>query len=148
LQAWIAGHPFIFWAAFAVCIWCGVCWILSLSSGWALLAREYRHHGEFDGPRWWFQHGKVGLVDIRGGLIVGANTNGLYLGMITLFRPGHPPLLIPWSDTSVPRDRSFFLPQMGFQIGTSPAISFSVPAQLAEQIVKAAERGAKSAPIG
>ena len=138
MQAWIDGHPLLFGAVFGFCLWNGLCVLLSFISGWGLLARKYRLRGHFDGKRWEVQYGRVGPISIRGGLILGANSEGLYLGMIPLFRPGHPPLLIPWKDTSVPREQSFFLPSMDFQVGSKPSVFLSVSAESAEQIVHAA----------
>jgi hypothetical protein len=148
LQAWIDAHPLLFGVVFGFCVWNGVCTVLSFISGWALLARKYKIRGRFTGRRWWFVSGRIGIVPISLGLVVGANSEGLYLAMIPLFRPGCPPLLIPWSDTSVPRERSSFVPSMDFQIGTSPSIVLSVDSHVAEGIVDAARLGQKPQPLG
>jgi hypothetical protein len=148
MQAWIDVHPVLFSLVFVICIWSGVNLLLSWLSGWALLARKYRLRTKFNGPRWWLQSGRLGIIPSHGAWIVGANSDGLYMAMFPLFRPGHPPLLIPWSDTSVPRNRSFYLPSMDFQIGTKPSVVLSVPAALAEKIVDAARSSEQRQAFG
>ena len=45
--------------------------------------------------------GSVHLARYNGVLTVGVNPAGLYLAVMPLFRPGHPPLFIPWPDVTV-----------------------------------------------
>lgn len=78
--------------------WCGVVWLIS-RFGWHRLARHYRatagrpREGRFE----FMGSGSFGLGDYRGCLIAGVTPPGLYLSVWFLFRPGHPPLLIPWA---------------------------------------------------
>jgi hypothetical protein len=148
LQGWIDEHPVLFVLFVAFFAWNAGGVSLSFISGWALLARKYRIRGRFNGRRCWFVSGRIGIVPIARGLVVGANSEGIYLAVFPLFRPGCPPLLIPWSDTSVPRERSFFVPSMDFQVGTSPSVVLSVNSHVAEAIVNAARFGQKPQPLG
>ena len=80
--------------------WMGVCWILALAGGWRALAARYRVSNE---PRPTTQRtsGMVGLVSYNGVLELAASRLGLELRVMGLFRAGHPPLRIPWTDVRV-----------------------------------------------
>jgi hypothetical protein len=111
-------------------LWAGAQELIALLSGWTLLARAYRCSGAFRGAVWrtstfkmirmkWggFEAGLGASFPFlprdvpdeqfgaRGGeLTVGADPEGLYLAQpFVVFRPGHPPLFIPWGDIAVNR---------------------------------------------
>jgi hypothetical protein len=78
--------------------WCFVCFILGLVSGWHGLADRYRTHEPAPRNQRSLQGGMVGWVSHQGTLSLGAAEDGLDLRVLVLFRPGHPPLRIPWDD--------------------------------------------------
>lgn len=97
--------PLVFPFFFAA-IWLGVVSLLSLVSGWRGLAGSYRT--ELAAPKGTlsFRTGRLnGLVNYNSVLSVGAAPGGLYLAVFFLFRPGHAPLLIPWSRVKVKGER-------------------------------------------
>lgn len=82
--------------------WCGLLTIIGRISGWLLLADRYRFHDTFDGQCWYLRSAELRWQCSYGGaLTVGANPSGLYLAVLAPFRPGHPPLFIPWSETQI-----------------------------------------------
>ena len=89
----LAAFPLVF-AAF----WSCVCTVLGLASGWQRLAGRFRAHGPAPRPlapaR--FVLGTLGLVAYRGVLSLDGSTDGLGVSVMILFRPGHPPLRVPW----------------------------------------------------
>jgi hypothetical protein len=110
-------------------LWAGVQILIARVAGWTLLARAYRFSGTFRGVVWKCPTYKIirmkwdgfegaltasfpwlprDIPDERfgyggGELTVGANTEGLYLAQLFVFRPGHAPLFIPWRDIAVNR---------------------------------------------
>jgi hypothetical protein len=108
-------------------LWAGVQILIARAAGWTLLARAYRFYGAFQGAVWTCPTYKMirmkwdefdGALrasfpwlprDIpdeqsaaRDGVLkFGANVEGLYLAQPFVFRPGHPPLFIPWRDIAV-----------------------------------------------
>jgi len=110
-------------------LWVGVQILLARATGWTLLAHAYRLFAPFRGTTWrsptyWMIRMKwdnfaAGLTasfpflprDVpdeqfgseSGELKLGANAEGLYLAQSFAFRPGRPPLLIPWGDIAVNR---------------------------------------------
>jgi hypothetical protein len=116
MQAWFDRFPIAAGLAFVFCLWAGILYFLSILSGWRILAHKNRSRETASGPKWRFQSGKLGVFRFRSSLTVGANKDGLYLAVFFLFRFGHPPLFIPWEETSVPRISGLFVPSIGFQL--------------------------------
>ena len=77
--------------------WSLVCGLLALVGGWAGLARRFRTEAEEPPGAEGGLFGMVGPTSYRGVLQVGFAEDGLDLRVMALFRPGHPPLRIPWS---------------------------------------------------
>ena len=84
---------------FFLLIWILVTYLLSILGGWARLAEDYRSDSDIDGSVWRFQSGTFRFgVRYNGVLTIGSSPSGLHLRVLFLFRMGHPPLFIPWSD--------------------------------------------------
>ena len=91
---------------------------VSYMSGWRHLAKVYRANQPHSGQR--FRPYAASMrrnVNYNGMLMLSAGPQGLYLSMTLLFRPGHPPLFIPWTDisASVERRRWFNLAKLRFK---------------------------------
>ena len=60
-------------------------------------------------------------------LTVGANSYGLYLRILFLFRFMHPPLFIPWSEVSIKTRRNLILgEQVTLTLGHERAIPLTI----------------------
>src|SRR4051794_1516840 len=79
--------------------WFGIMQLLSLLGGWRTLARRYAAPPDSPPPTQMstMQSGKIGLVSYRNALAVALGSDGLHLSTFVLMRPGHAPLIIPWS---------------------------------------------------
>jgi hypothetical protein len=88
----------VFPVVFAV-FWSVVCTVLGLASGWQGLAGRFRAPGPAPRPvaTAHFIYGMLGLVAYRGVLNLDGSAAGLGLSVMVLFRPGHPPLRVPWA---------------------------------------------------
>jgi hypothetical protein len=49
-----------------------------------------------------------GMTGYNGVLTLGSDAEGVYLGVMFLFRFAHPPLFIPWSDVAVEEPTRWF----------------------------------------
>jgi hypothetical protein len=118
--------------------WMGVCWLLALVGGWRALAGRYRVDGEPRAPtRRTF--GMLGLVSYNGVLDVAASNSGLDLRVMSLFRAGHPPLRIPWTDIRVEGETwSLFGSQTKVRLGRS--IVLRVPTDVWRELSKSAQQ--------
>lgn len=94
--------PLLFVAGFAA-IWIAVSAVVSLAGGWHALARRYaaRDLPAGTGESFRFASMSIGrgkLPTNYGGVIFAhLGPRGLRLSVLFVFRPMHPPLLIPWS---------------------------------------------------
>ena len=124
--------------------WIGIGLLIARIGGWAALAAAYSHSGEFQGERLRFQTAQVRWGTNYGGcLTIGANHRGLFLSVLFLFRIGHPPLFIPWTDISVsdPKGRWFSYVELRFRRAPS------IPLRVSEQLTRwLADRAATSWP--
>lgn len=122
---------------FFIFFWCAISFTLSLIGGWFSLSQHYRAKQPFVGERWRMRSGSMRLVSYGSCLILGSNAEGLFLSVFFLFRIGHPPLFIPWSEVaSVEQYRSFFFPMVRFRFKQEPSASFKISRGLALDIIK------------
>jgi hypothetical protein len=109
LQHWIDQHPSAFAAILPIyflCLWFLVGAIISFIGGWFSLAKVYRTRVPFDGAKWRMQSGQMRrLTNYNNVLTLGVSPEGLYLASMFLFRFMHPPLLVPWSEIKVSRNK-------------------------------------------
>ena len=85
-------------------VWVGVVALVS-RAGWARLAAHYETDAPATGRTFRFVSGAVGLATYGNALTVSLEPDGLRLAVIAPFRPGHPPLLIPWDEVGDVRRR-------------------------------------------
>jgi hypothetical protein len=79
-------------------IWSGTLGLISIA-GWRYLARNYREMRPPLGDRLpGARTVRVNLANYNGVVTGRAGRDGLYLSVMFLFRPFHPPVLIPWGD--------------------------------------------------
>jgi hypothetical protein len=98
---------------FFILLWICVCQLISTAGGWRILGRDYRAAAPFDGKKLWFKSaGMRYWTNYNNCLIVGANKYGLYLAVLPIFRVGHPPLFIPWTDISTESTKRRLLPDV------------------------------------
>ncbi len=106
----------------SVPFWCGVCLLVSALGGWRRLAQTYRVREAFGGTTWPFCSGELGLANYNGVLTLGADDRGLYLAVFVAFRPGHPPLFIPWPDITITPYRGLFFSYRDLRLGKGPTL--------------------------
>jgi hypothetical protein len=128
-----------FIAVYAISLWAGVGFMISLIGGWFELGRTSRTSQPFHGQIWRFQDAQFRLI---GGyhniLSVGANEEGLYLSVFFPFRVGHPPLFIPWQDISVRPGRYLWFRVYRFEFRQVPLVRLRLKERLGKQLQLAA----------
>jgi hypothetical protein len=111
-------------------------------SGWRTLARAYRYAGKFSGEKWYFSnvefHRKFCYWDGYGlTLIIGANSEGLYLGQMFPFQLAHPAILVPWSDVRAVNYKNPRISRTPVLIlGRRPRVRIRVDRELRDKIGK------------
>jgi hypothetical protein len=123
-------------AIFFVTLWCFICFLISLLSGWFSLSRRFKKQSEpygethSAGPffytvytRFWSHYGSV----IR----MIAAEDALYLSVLFPFRVGHPPLRIPWNEIKLSRTKRFWFRYVVLTLGNQEHI----PMRISERMV-------------
>ncbi len=134
---------FAAYLVFVAALFLGISLVLSHVSGWGKLAIRYRRTGPVEGTTWSFQSVQFGKGFYQGHygscITVVANSEGLGLSVLPLFRPGHPPLFIPWSDICVQQKKQFLVfNRVGLSFTTTPSVLFWISERLAKRIQAAA----------
>jgi len=121
-------------------IWIGVTVLISKTSGWLSLSKTYRSLKPFNGRRWSYQNAQLRSGGLYGKcLTIGVNSEGLYLSVLFLFRIGHPPLFIPWSDIYiVEKERMLLTIEFNFQ--RAPSVPLRISKRLAHRMAETAGR--------
>lgn len=121
-----------------IALWICVCKLLSVFGGWQALSRDYRANSAFDGPKLWLK--SVGIrrwTNYNNCITLGVDKYGLYVSVLPIFRIGHPPLLIPWTDISTEAAARRLLPDLvRFKFAKQPDVPMVFSKRLAERIFK------------
>lgn len=129
---------FLFPVLFA-CLWISISFVISLCSGWYALATRFARKSEpygetrTAGPfsytiymRFWCHYSSV----IR----LTAASDGLYPSVMFLFRVGHPPLQIPWSEIRLCRTRWFWRSYVVLTLGNEEQIPMRISGRMARNL--------------
>jgi len=122
-----------------VALWCTVCFIISMVSGWFALARRFRKRSEpygdlkSAGPffytvylRFWGHYSSVVRLT--------AAADALYGSVLFLFRAGHPPLRIPWNEIQFGKTRRVWRTYIVLTLGNEEKIPLRIPVRMARNL--------------
>ncbi len=122
-------------SGFFIAAWALVCAGLGHLGGWRSLARHYAAKGPFRGRRLHFRSARFGgWVGYNGALTPGADPSGLYLAVWPLFRIGHPPLFVPWSDISLSHEKYLWIEVVLLTFVQDPRARVRITRRLAERL--------------
>lgn len=128
--------PFFVVAFLAV--WFTPLFVFSVLGGWGKLGQRYRRLTPIAGTTWWLQSaGMHRYFDVNYGscLIVTVNKDGIGLSVLFPFRPGHPPLFIPWSDVLVAQVKRFvFFSGVRLTFPEEPSVRIDISTRLARKV--------------
>jgi hypothetical protein len=136
MNDWINQNFPVVFPFFFVGMWIIAGYWVALTSGWRLLAKRFRLQGTFTGQKWTMQSARMRwLSQYNNALTVGADSTGLFMATMFLFRTGHPPLFVPWSEiTGVREARLLFVKFVEMRLGRVEEIPFRISASLAAKI--------------
>jgi hypothetical protein len=140
MQDWINQNFPVIFPFFFVGMWIVVGYWVALVGGWRLLAKRFRLQATFTGQSWTMQSARMRwLTRYNNALTIGADTTGLFMVPFLLFRAGHPPLFVPWSEISDVRETQFlFIKFVEMRLGRAEEVPFRIRASLAAKIQAAA----------
>lgn len=124
-----------------VAFWAGVCYVISFGSGWRALAREYPHAGQPVGRRRRGRSLRLNSANYNGCVTFGTSAEGLYLSVLIFFRPGHPPLFVPWADASAQVVKGWFgFTYLEFTFARVPGVRLRILERQCRDLVADANR--------
>lgn len=119
-------------------MWVGILLMISAVGGWGRLASHYRRTESITGTTWRFKSMGMRLwmpANYGGCLFVIANDEGIGFSVLFLFRIGHPPLFIPWSDIEVIEERFFYVfKRVRLTFSEEPSVAMWLDTKLAKKI--------------
>jgi hypothetical protein len=127
-----------FYVVFPI-IWIAICIILSRMSGWHNLAEKYPRIDFVSGENWRFRSAKLRYsVGYNSCVNFVANREGLGISIFFVFRVGHPPLFIRWTDIEISKETKLFRNLIRFTVGKDFPIPILVHKSLGHKIMEAA----------
>jgi hypothetical protein len=115
LQALADQHPLKFvigFVAYFCTLWLVVSFVLSFVSGWHRLHASFPASDRPLAKRSLTSGTFRYIVGYQNVLWLSSNREGLYLGILFLFRFGHPPIFVPWSEIEVRPEKKFLIFRM------------------------------------
>jgi hypothetical protein len=122
-------------------VWVPVMTLVAARNGWRRLAAHYPSRPAHGGRR--FRCSLVmRITRYRGGVRLTADDSHLHFSVVPLFRPGHPPFSVPWTDVTASRDGWPWFPFKGLPVmrltpAKEPGIRILVRMSVGEGIIAA-----------
>jgi hypothetical protein len=120
--------------------WAFVVSLIGLTSGWWSLSRSYRARDRFEGTRFGLCSARIGWSNYGGCLTVGVNADGLHLAIFFPWRPGHPPLFVPWADVDAVFTKGWWTDFLDLRFRQVPNVRLRFRKRLGLKIAAAANR--------
>jgi hypothetical protein len=127
---------YVLYALTPIVIWVLVTLFFSYSSGWSSLAKLYQTSQPVEGRRWKQISGKMGYSWMRSSLNLGANEQGLSLSLSVLFRPGNPPLFIPWGEITTGFEKGLLVNYMKFHFVKVPTVNLLITERVGREVLQ------------
>lgn len=99
-----------------------VLFILS-KKGWSGLAKEYKYLEDFVGERVGITSATINGVNYNNCLLLKYNEKGLYFKPVFIFRLFHVPVMIPWKEVKVVRDKKILFVQLKELVIGDPTVA-------------------------
>ena len=124
-----------------VAMWAAISSLIAAFSGWRRLAQVYSLTTPFNGQQWRFRSARMRWsTNYNGCLTIGANVRGLYLGVLLVFRIGHPPVFVPWSEVQMTVHKARVFRYLDFTFARAPGVVVGVDERVARNILQAGRR--------
>lgn len=132
-----APWPFDFFWIFFPALWVAVSLAVSALGGWRTLAKVYPQLTPPAGRTFGWRSGRLGSSNYNSCLWFVSGPAGLGLSVLFMFRIGHAPLFIPWTDVSVQLHEAWLGRYADFRFARAPEVRLRVSWTLAERLLDA-----------
>jgi hypothetical protein len=126
---------------FFLALWCGILTTLAAVGGWTALASRYPALGPPTGRVLRMQSARFGWIEYNGGLTMYVDDEGLRIAVWPIFRPGHPPMFLPWAALKIVSvNDAWWQRAVTVEIDTLPNFRIRLPLAVVEQVGKLPSR--------
>jgi hypothetical protein len=140
---WTAAFALLAFLVVFPAFWSGVVWLVG-QVGWRRLARDYETDAPITGRTFRMASASIGWATYSNTLTISIEPGGLRLAPMLLFRPGHPPVLIPWDDIEGIRPQTLLWhTSYALDVAASQPLTVRVP----ERVVRAIRDELAEAPV-
>lgn len=123
-----------FLIAFTV-LWILMCIAISLWGGWSQLTDRYRGTSSKAEAKWGFESASMRrMAAYPGCLKFSVGREGLGISILFLFRVGHPPLLIPWTDITAHELEAQVIKKVRLKFAKESNVPLTISLKLARRI--------------
>jgi hypothetical protein len=132
LASFLGGFPLL---------WVFIMFLASTLGGWGTLAAQYTApniEGEEPLAQWTWQTMGMRWANYSWVVTITVYEEGLHFAMPLLFRPGHPPFLLPWEELRLQRKQMLFQKYVQVRGERAPTIVIELPQTVADKIETAA----------
>lgn len=115
--------------------WVGLIWLIG-AFGWRAVAEHYPDKPSMSGQLWRWRSLQIERgAAYNNGVTIAADSSGIRFSVPIVFRPGHPPMFIPWSDLTITRDRRWYGAVVRLEARKAPR-AIVLPQRLADRIAE------------
>ncbi len=108
--------------------WVLVSFVMARMSGWSLLAKHYAGGQFVSEETARFRTATLGPIQYHSLITFGVNEQGLRMAVPLIFRLGHPPLVIPWSEMHrIELDNRLYSQRIKASIGKPTIVRAALP---------------------
>ena len=138
---WPAMLAIVLFPVLLVGLWVAILHLIATASGWRALAGAYAGDRPFQGRTYSGVNGWVGMLGYGWSLTVGGNREGFHMSVMRPFRPGQPPLFVPWDDVRFESGQALLLgPVVDLRMRRVPRVRIRLPEGVVRDLVQASER--------
>ena len=112
-------------------------YLVARVSGWRRLAESYLPTTEQGERQLWLMSCRVGWVNYSGRLFMSFDSTSLHIYLHKLFRPGHPPVCVPWAEIKAEMVKGYMGEVLQLSFHRVPAVKLSLPGKIYDKLVQA-----------
>lgn len=126
-------------AIYFAALWCFICFFISILGGWHSLSGRFRAqaapYGETKTAGPFFYGVKMRFrVNYSSVIRITAAEDALYLSILFLFRVGHPPLRIPWTEIKMAETKFLWRRYVFLTLGNEERIRMRISERMARNL--------------
>ncbi|MCA9898847.1 MAG: hypothetical protein H6654_15950 [Ardenticatenaceae bacterium] len=116
--------------------WSTIVYLISRLGGWGSMAEAYPYREPLAAHCYALQGAILRYsFSYRNVVKICADAEGVYFSVLFLFRPGHAPFFVPWTEISGTKKQYFLFPVVDLRFQRTPNLPFRIYKRTADQLV-------------